>query len=75
MIEDLKYLDAISFIKEIPTDGHSPLMVITNDFNAYYIKNTKGQHPATPIINEFICHYLLKAWGINSPNISAVTVD
>jgi len=75
MIEKLKYLDAISFLKEIHTDGHSPLLVLTNDFNAYYIKHTKGHNPATYLINEFLCHYLLIIWNLNSPDISAVNVD
>lgn len=75
MIEKLKYLDVISFKKEIPTEGHSPLLVITSDFQAYYIKNTKGQMPATALINEIICHFLLKIWSIRTPDISIVTVD
>jgi len=75
MIEKLKYQDAISLIKEIPTEGHSPLLVIANDFNAYYVKNTKGHHPAYFLINEFICHYFLKIWGIATPEIAAVTID
>ena len=68
-------LKTISLLDEIPTEGHSPLLVIANDFNAYYVKNNKGQHPAYFLINEIICHYLLKAWGINTPEIAAVNID
>ena len=75
MVEKLNYLDAISFIREIRTEGHSPLLVLTNNYESYYIKHTKGQTPATFLINEFICHYLLKSWNLNSPDISAVKVD
>ena len=75
MVEALKYLDAISLKKEIITEGHSPLLIIANDYNAYYIKNTKGLNPATFLINEFICHYLLKKWKLNTPDISAISVD
>jgi len=75
MTEQLKYLEAILFQAEIKTEGHSPLLVITNDYSPYYIKNTRGQNPATPIINEFICHYLLKIWNLNTPEISAVKVE
>lgn len=75
MIEALKYLDAISLQKEIKTEGHSPLLVIASDYNAYFIKNTKGLNPATYLINEFICHYLLKNWALNTPSISAIQVD
>ncbi|RKE04435.1 HipA family kinase [Marinifilum flexuosum] len=75
MIEKLKYLDAISFIQEIPTEGHSPLLILTEDFDSYYIKHSKGQTPATYLINEFLCHYFLKLWNLNSPDISAIKVD
>jgi len=75
MVETLKYLDAISLQKEIITEGHSPLLIIANDYKAYYIKNTKGIKPATYLINEFICHYLLKNWKLNTPSISAINVD
>ncbi len=75
MIKALKYLDAISLQKEIRTEGHSPLLVIASDYNAYYIKNTKGHNPATFLINEFICHYLLKKWDLKTPDISAIGVD
>ncbi len=54
MIQKLKYLEAISFIKEVRTDGHSPLLVLTNDYDSYYIKNSKGKTPATYLINELV---------------------
>lgn len=75
MVNNLIYNNATSFIKEIKTDGHSPLLVLANDFNAYYVKNTKGHNPSISIINEFICHYLLKIWGIKTPDIAAVKVE
>jgi hypothetical protein len=75
MIEKLKYVEAISFIREIPTEGHNPLLIIANDYNAYYIKNTKDRLPAFDIINEFLCSYLLRLWEINTPPISAVKLD
>ena len=75
MIEKLKYINAISFIEEINTDGHRPLLIIADDFKAYYIKNTRGQEPSISIINEFFCHYLLKIWNIKTPDIAAVKLD
>jgi hypothetical protein len=75
MIQKLRYLEAISFIDEVRTDGHSPLLVLTNDYNSYYIKNSKGKTPATYLINEFVCNYLLKLWGLKSPEIAAITVN
>lgn len=68
MIEPLTYLESISVIEEIPTEGHSPLKV----YCQYYIKNTRGKTPDFNIINEFVCHYLLKLWQIPTPEIAAI---
>ncbi len=75
MPNNLLYKKAISFIKEIKTEGHSPLLLIADDFNAYYVKNTKGQVPCFSIISEFICHYFLKIWDIKTPDIAAIKVE
>jgi hypothetical protein len=72
MIEQLKYLEAISVIEEVPTEGHSPLKIIANDYCQYYIKNTRGKKPDFNIINEFLCHYLLRLWQIPTPDIAAI---
>lgn len=72
MIEELKYLEAISVIEEITTDGHSPLKVLCNDFSQYYIKNSSGKAPNYTILNEFVCHYLLRLWNIPTPDIAAI---
>lgn len=75
MIDTLKYYNAATFIEEIETDGHHPLLIIADNFEVYYIKNTKDKEPAIEIINEFISHYLLKIWNINTPDIAAINVD
>lgn len=72
MIEPLKYLEAISVIEEVPTEGHSPLIVLANDYCQYYIKNTRDKKPDYNILNEFICHYLLHIWQIPTPDIAAI---
>lgn len=72
MIEPLKYLDAISVIEEIQTEGHCPLKVIADNYCQYYIKNTRGKKPDYYIINEFICHYFLRLWNIPTPEIAAI---
>lgn len=74
MVETLKYLEAISVLEEISTEGHSPLKIITNDYCQYFIKNTRGRVPDYNIINEFLCHYLLKIWQIPTPDIAAIRV-
>jgi hypothetical protein len=72
MIKPLKYLEAISVIKEVPTEGHSPLIVIADDYCQYYIKNTRNKKPDYNILNEFLCHYLLRLWQIPTPDIAAI---
>jgi hypothetical protein len=75
MITKLKYSDAKSIIKEVPTEGHSPLMVLADEYDTYFVKSGKGNVPAFDIINEYLCHYLLHFWSIPTPEISAVKVD
>jgi hypothetical protein len=66
---------AISIIKEINTDGHSPLLIIADDFEKYLIKSTRDQMPSYYIINEFLCSYLLKLWEIPVPEFASITLD
>lgn len=72
MVEPLKYLEAIAVIEEINTDGHCPLKILANDYLQYYIKNARGKKPDYSLINEFICHYLLRIWKIPTPEIAAI---
>jgi hypothetical protein len=75
MIKEFEHKKAISLIKEIHTEGHSPLLVLADDFSTYYVKNTRGHNPAIQIINEFICHSLLNIWGIKNPEVAIIDVD
>ena len=75
MIEPLKYLETIAVLEEIHTEGHSPLKILANDYCEYYIKNTRGRKPDYNIINEFLCHYLLRLWEIPTPNIAAIKLS
>ncbi len=75
MIEQLNHLKAINIVKEIPTEGHSPLLVIAEDYSNYVVKSAQSQNPCTCLINEFFCHYLLKLWQIPTPEIAAIKID
>mgnify|MGYP005840768487 FL=1 len=75
MTENLEYRKAIAVKEEIETDGHRPLLVITDNFKSYYIKNSRDKFPAYHLINEFLCHYLQNIWNIQTPNIAAVNVN
>ncbi len=56
-----------SIIKEIPTEGHSPLLVIGEDFNKYIIKNSRAQSPLY-LLNESFASFFLDLWGIPTPD-------
>lgn len=65
----------LSIIKEIDTDGHSPLLIIADDFKKYLIKSTRDHQPSYYIINEFLCSYLLRIWNIPTPEVAAIKLD
>lgn len=74
-IQPIKHINAISFREELLTSGNSPIKVIGSDFNMYVVKNSKGNVPATDIINEVLAHYFLKLWDIPTPEIAIVSID
>jgi len=75
LITKTEYKKVLIIREEIITDGHSPLLVITEDFTEYFIKSTRGRKPDYSILNEFLCSYLLNIWGIPVPRFSAVILN
>lgn len=75
MLLQPEYKEVLSIEREIVTDGHSPLLVITSDFEHYIIKSTRGQRPSYPLINEFLCSFLLHHWELNVPTCAAVKLN
>lgn len=65
----------LSIIEEIDTDGHSPLLIIADDFKKYLIKSTRDQKPSYYIINEFLCSSLLQIWNIPTPDVALIRLD
>lgn len=74
-IGKLQHIHASSIIKEIPTEGHSPLLVTGSDFNTYVAKNDKGQSPSLHLLNEVIAKYFLNIWRLPVPECAIITVD
>ncbi len=64
-----------SILKEIRTDGHSPLKVLADDFNIYVIKNDKGHIPPLYLLNECIASVFLHEWELPSPDTCLMKVD
>jgi len=70
-----EHKNVLSIEHEVKTDGHSPLLVIADDFKKYIIKSTRGQKPSYNIINEFLCAYLLKLWSVPVPEFASVSLN
>lgn len=75
MIEDINKISAIKIISEKGTKGSSPLYVMCDNHKKYYAKTTSKTIPRSELINEIICSYFLKIWGLKVPNIALVKID
>lgn len=64
-----------TIMKEMPTYGSRPLLVLTDDFDKYVIKHGKGHQIPIDILNEFICTFLLGHWNIDTPKSALVHTD
>jgi hypothetical protein len=70
-----KKVEGLAIQKEIPTSGHSPLLVMGDDYKLYVVKNNKGKNLATELINEFLANFLLYLWNIKVPNAVYFNLD
>ncbi|MGY0391950.1 HipA family kinase [Bizionia sp. KMM 8389] len=71
---DLNRIHTNTIIKELPTEGHSPLLVVGNDYQMYVAKNDKGQQPPHSLINECFASFCLNHWNILTPEIKIIDV-
>lgn len=74
MIPDLSYIKTNSVIKQYETEGHSPFLVLGDDFKSYVLKYPKNQFDKYSIIKEFLCHYFLLCWSIPTPHAVAISI-
>ena len=70
----LTYKSVILINKKYPTDGHSPFLVITEDYEQYVLKTPNNLHDKYAIMKEFLCSYLLSSWEIWSPDTIALVL-
>jgi hypothetical protein len=75
MLKEPEQRTVLCIEREIYTDGHSPLLVIADDFKKYLIKSTRNHRPSYYIINEFLCAYLLQIWKIPTPDFVSIKLD
>lgn len=73
-MEPLKRVFTESIIRDYQT-ASTPLLVLGDDYNQYVVKSGQGKYPAYYLISEFLSYYLLKLWGIPTPEAVVITVD
>lgn len=74
-LQNIQYLEAIKIINEIPTKGSRPLELLASDNNIYYAKTTNPRPPCVEVINEVICGYLAKCWGLGVPPFAIIQIN
>lgn len=74
LIPPLTIVRAELIVKEIPTEGSRPLRVLANDGYEYIAKTTRANSCAE-VINEVLCGYLARCWGLAVPPFSLVQIS
>ncbi len=69
---EIQHIQATAIIKELQTEGHSPLLIVGNDFKMYVAKNDKGKQPPFSLINEILSAVFLKIWKLQPPPFKLV---
>lgn len=67
MLNPINQIEAVKILREIDTKGSSPLEVIDGVADVYIAKTTRSKEPKVELINELICSYFTKCWGLKSP--------
>lgn len=65
----------ISIIRRYKTHGHSPYLVLSEDYEKYVLKAPSNKFDKDSIIKEFLCSFFLKIWGINVPECAILSFE
>jgi len=68
------YKTVTSILKKYETEGHSPYLVLTNDFEKYILKTPNNINDISSLIKEFLCNNILKVWGVPVPEAIGLTL-
>jgi hypothetical protein len=74
-LKPIQTLSCEKVIKEIPTSGSSPLLVLGSDMNFHFAKTCKNDTPRIELINEMVCAYLAQCWSLKVPSFSLLQID
>ncbi|WP_424321691.1 HipA family kinase [Hymenobacter edaphi] len=59
-------------VHDVVETAHRPLLVMAENGSLYYLKYAR--HQLYELKCEWLCHYLLRLWGIPTPDIAVLTV-
>lgn len=65
----------VQVLEEVGTEGSSPLKVLTENGDVYFLKTARQQVPKSELINEVICHGLCVSWGLRVPSIAILSIS
>lgn len=65
----------VTIVKKFPTDGHSPYLAISNDFDQLVVKPPVSSFDFGSIKKEFLCALFLYYWDILTPQIFTCDVS
>lgn len=65
----------ISVLEQKPTDGHSPHIVLTEDYERYVLKSPNNRGDVISIQKEIICNCLLTIWDLKTPDAALLSTD
>lgn len=75
VLKPIQHIDAIKILKEIPTEGSSPLQIFADDFQIYFAKTCNKKVPRFELINEIIGGYFAQCWSLKVPNFALIKID
>lgn len=75
MLTSIPILRAETIVKEIPTEGSSPLLVLADDGEPYFAKTTISQLPLVEVINEVLAGYFAQCWSLAVPPFALVHIS
>ncbi|WP_139255102.1 HipA family kinase [Hymenobacter psychrophilus] len=65
----------VRVIQEVLPTAHEPLLVLTEEYETYYLKYHKAAYNAHEMQAEWLCAALLREWNIPTPDVAVLTVE
>ncbi|QDK78324.1 hypothetical protein EXU85_06805 [Spirosoma sp. KCTC 42546] len=75
MLNPIPTVRAETIVKEISTEGSSPLLILADNGEQYIAKTTPSQVPLVELINEVLCAYWARCWELAIPSFALVHIS